>query len=184
MTSQTRWGGDPGAVAAAFLVALCLYLVVVVAFRAGKRRTVAELAPFDLAAVIAVGAVMGRTATGGNSVAVGLVAIVGLLVGHWAVSKLRRFLPVRNVVDHPTAVLVVDGRVQVEELRRAGLTPGDLEAALRSHGIRSLDEVSVAVFETRNGVSVLRSDGVAPLWDKLHSAPAGRREPSRRGEPG
>jgi uncharacterized membrane protein YcaP (DUF421 family) len=161
----TRWTDNPGAVAGACIVALFLYAVVVVAFRAGKRRTVAELAPFDLAAVIAVGAVMGRTATGGNSVAVGLAAIAGLMLGHGLVTRLRRYGPVRRAVDHPTAVLVLDGHVRTDALRSAGLTHGDLDATLRSQGIRSVDEVAVAVFETRSGVSVIRRGGDAPLWD-------------------
>lgn len=169
MTDEIWWSDSTAAVVAAFLVALVMYLGVVLAFRAGKRRTVAELAPFDLAAVIAVGAITGRTATGGNSVVVGVVAVLGLLVGHWAVSRSRRWRAVRRLVDQPTAVLVLDGRIQHRELRRSGLTRDDLDAALRSHGIRDLSEVAVAVFETRNGVSVLKPGGSAPLWDRITS---------------
>lgn len=151
----------------AFLVALGLYAFVVLAFRVGKRRTVAELAPFDLAAVIAVGAIVGRTATGGNPLTVGLTAVAGLLVGHAVVSRLRRVAAFRPLVDHPTSLLVVDGTVRPGELRRAGLTRGDLDAALRNHGIRDLSQVTVAVFETRNGVSILTERGPAPLWHRL-----------------
>jgi uncharacterized membrane protein YcaP (DUF421 family) len=165
--SADIWWADLSEVEAAFLVALVLYLGVVLAFRVGKRRTVAELAPFDLAAVIAVGAITGRTATGGNSVAVGVLAVLGLFTGHWVVARGRRWLPVRRVVDHPTAVLVLDGRIQDAELRRSGLTRDDLDATLRSHGIRDLREVAVAVFETRNGVSVLRPGPAASLWERI-----------------
>lgn len=169
MTGALWWTEPTAKVVAAFLVALGMYLGVVLAFRAGKRRTVAELAPFDLAAVIAVGAITGRTATGGNSVTVGVVAVLGLLAGHWAVSRARRWHTVRRLVDQPTAVLVLHGRVQHAELRRAGLTHDDLDATLRNHGIRDLSEVAVAVFETRNGVSVLRPGPSAPLWDRITS---------------
>jgi len=162
MTSSAWW--DAGR---AFLVALALYAFVVLAFRAGKRRTVAELAPFDLAAVIAVGAIVGRTATGGNPVAVGLTAVAGLLVGHAAVSRLRRLPAFRSLVDHPTSVLIVDGEVRPAELRRSGLTHEDLDAALRAHGVRDVAEVAIAVFETRNGVSILMERGPAPLWRRL-----------------
>lgn len=169
MTPEIWWGDPAATVVAAFAVALGMYLGVVLAFRAGKRRTVAELAPFDLAAVIAVGAITGRTATGGNSVAVGVVAVLGLLAGHWAVSRARRWRAVRRLVDQPTAVLILNGRIQHRELRRTGLTRDDLDATLRDHGIRDLSEVAVAVFETRNGVSVLRPGPDAPLWDRIAS---------------
>jgi uncharacterized membrane protein YcaP (DUF421 family) len=161
------WTQSPTTVVGALLVALALYLLVVLAFRVVKRRTVAELAPFDLAAVIAIGAITGRTATGGDSVLNGLLAIVGLLLGHWLVTRLRRFRSARAVVDQPTAVLVLDGRVQPDALRRSGMTMTDLQAVLRGHGVRSLDEVTAAVFETRNGISVLRASGDAPLWQHL-----------------
>jgi uncharacterized membrane protein YcaP (DUF421 family) len=169
VTAEIWWGDSTTKVVAAFLVALGMYLGVVLAFRAGKRRTVAELAPFDLAAVIAVGAITGRTATGGNSVAVGVVAVLGLLAGHWAVSRARRWRAVGGLVDQPTAVLVLDGRIHHRELRRTGLTRDDLDATLRNHGIRDMSEVAVAVFETRNGVSVLRPGPSAPLWDRITS---------------
>ena len=172
MSPTIWWASGVPALVAAFLVACGLYLAVVLAFRVGKRRTVAELAPFDLAAVIAVGAVTGRTATGGNSLATGALAILGLFTGHWVVVRARGWSVVRRLVDQPTAVLVVDGEVQGAELRRAGLTRADLEATLRHHGIRSIEEVSIAVFETRDGLSVLRRSGAAPLWDHLGQAQA------------
>lgn len=166
-TDTAGWWDDYGAVIRAFLVALALYAFVVVAFRLGKRRTVAELAPFDLAAVIAVGAIVGRTSTGGTPVLVGVTAIAGLLFGHAAVSHLRRLARFRALVDHPTTVLVLDGKVSTEGLRRSGLTRGDLDASLRAHGVRSVLDVTVAVFETRSGVSLLTHEGPAPLWRQL-----------------
>lgn len=170
VTPDIWWTDSGSVVVSAFLVALVLYFAVVLAFRFGKRRTVAELAPFDLAAVIAIGAIIGRTATGGDSVLVGVVAVLGLLIGHAIVSRTRHLRPVQKVVDQPTAVLVMNGQVRPEGLRRAGLTTADLEAALRASGCRSLEEVAVAVFETRHGVSVLRPGGAAPLWRGLEES--------------
>jgi len=160
----------PGPVAEplrALAVALLLYGIVVLLFRLGKRRTVAELAPFDLAAVIAVGAITGRTATGGNSLLVGIGAVLGLMLGHWVVSRLRRRSWFERLVDHPTSLLIVNGRFVDDELRRTGLTQADAQAALRSHGIRSMQEVTLAVFETRSGVSVLTGSEDAPLWQRV-----------------
>lgn len=57
MTLHITWVEPPGVLAGTPVVALGLYFAVVLAFRPAKRRTVAELAPFDLVAVIAVGAI-------------------------------------------------------------------------------------------------------------------------------
>jgi uncharacterized membrane protein YcaP (DUF421 family) len=100
-------------------------------------------------------------------VAVGLVAVAGLLVAHWLVSRLRRVPALRSIIDHPSAILVLDGKVQMEGLRRAGLTLTDLEAALRNQRVGDVRDVAIAVFETRHGVSVLVGATDAPLWQPV-----------------
>lgn len=164
---RVHWGDAPSTLVATFAVAVGLYLLVVLAFRVGERRTVAELAPFDLAAIIAIGAVVGGTATGRNSVAVGVTGVVGLLLAHAMVTRTRRLSGVRQLVDQAPVVLVRGGVVQPAGLRRAGLTDEDLRAALRARGVRDLQDVTLAVFETRSGVSVLLGTGPAPLWRDL-----------------
>ena len=163
------WADPVPTVAGAFGVAVGLYLLVVLAFRVSERRTVAELAPFDLAAIIAIGAVVGGTATGRNSVAVGVTAVAGLLLAHALVTRLRRLPGARRLVDQAPVVLVRSGVLQPDGLRRAGLTAQDLQAALRARGVRSLYTVELAVFETRTGVSVLLGPGPASLWDDLRA---------------
>ena len=96
-----RWSDPLPIVAGAFAVAVGLYLLVVLAFRIGERRTVAELAPFDLAAIIAIGAVVGGTATGRNSLAVAVTAVLGLLLAHALVTRLRRLPGARPVTGRP-----------------------------------------------------------------------------------
>lgn len=168
---QVRWGAPASSVMAAFGVAVGLYLLVVLAFRIGERRTVAELAPFDLAAIIAVGAVVGGTATGRNPVSIGVTAVAGLLLAHAAVTRLRRLSAVRRLIDQSPVVLICHGQVQPTGLRRAGLTRADLDASLRADGIRDLRDVEIAIFETRRGVSVLLGQAPAPLWHNLTNKP-------------
>lgn len=181
---QVHWTEPAQVVAGAFVVSVGLYLLVVLAFRLAERRTVAELAPFDLAAIIAIGATVGGTATGRNSVAVGVAAVAGLLLAHAGVARLRRQPSVRAVIDQSPVVLVRHGLVQPAGLRRAGLTPDDLDAALRARGVRRLPDVELAVFETRSGVSVLVGPEPAPLWQSLdrygRGPPRGPPSPHRR----
>lgn len=144
------------------------------AFRIGERRTVAELAPFDLAAIIAIGAVVGGTATGRNSITVGVAVVAGLLLAHALVTRLRRLPGARRLVDQSPVVLVRGGVVEPQGLRRAGLTHEDLSAALRARSVRDLHSVELAVFETRSGVSVLLGPAEASLWDDSQPRQRGR----------
>jgi len=142
--------------AAAAIKAVLLFLCAIVVLRLTERRTLAELAPFDWVAAVAVGAIVGRTATAADtSWLTGAVALTALMVAHTVVARLR-FLPVvRRVVDPPLLVLVRDGQVNRRNLRRCGLTNEDLAAILRQQGHLNIGDVHLAIFETKGRVSVL-----------------------------
>lgn len=140
------------------LKAVLLFALALAAFRVGERRTVAQLSPFDFVVAVALGAIIGRTATSGStSFLNGAVALLTLLLAHRIITALRRHTTVTNIVDQPPNVLVVDGQVRADGLARAGLTPGDVYALLRQHGIGDLSEVGVMLYETRGGVSLHRA---------------------------
>ena len=114
--------GDGRGAALAALKALVLFLTAVALFRITERRTLAELAPFDFVTAVAVGAIVGRTATAADtSFLTGAAALVTLLIAYAVVSRLR-FLPgMARLVDPPVRTLIRDGQVQRANLRRCGL---------------------------------------------------------------
>jgi uncharacterized membrane protein YcaP (DUF421 family) len=154
--TQVLFGDGRGALHAAVKV-LALFLTAAVALRLTQRRTLAEFTPFDWAAAVAVGAIIGRTATASDaSWLIGAAAIVTLLLTHSAVSWMR-FLPAfARWFDPPLRVLIEDGRVDRRNLRRCRMTQSDLDAVLRRHGYTSPEDVHLAVFEAKGGVSILR----------------------------
>lgn len=148
--------GDWHRAAAASLKALTLFATAAIAFRLTERRTLAEFAPFDWVAAVAVGAIVGRTATATDaSWLTGAAALLTVLVVHSAVARLRFIPAVRRLVDPPLRVLIQDGQVSRRNLRRCGLTDADLAAILRQHGHTVPDDVHLAVFEAKGAVSVL-----------------------------
>lgn len=147
-------GWRPAAYAA--LKAIALFITAATAFRLTLRRTLAEFTPFDWVTAVAIGAVVGRTATAaGTSWLTGSAALLALIAAHDIVARLR-FIPwVRRLVDPPVRVLVRDGQLDQANLRRCGLTREDLDAILRQHGHLTPTDVHLALFETRGVVSVL-----------------------------
>lgn len=133
-----------------------LFLTAVVAFRLTQRRTLAQLAPFDWVAAVAVGAIIGRTATATDaSFLTGAAALVALLVAHGVVTRLR-FLPgVSRFTDPPGLVLVRDGAVVTANLRRSGITDADLEVLLRERGAPPVTTIELAVLEPRGAVTLV-----------------------------
>ncbi|MEO9140405.1 MAG: YetF domain-containing protein [Jatrophihabitans sp.] len=150
--------GHAGALGWVALKAALLFILALAAFRVGERRTVAQLSPFDFVVAVALGAIIGRTATSSStSFLDGAVALLTLLLTHRIITALRRHTTVTHIVDQPPNVLIVDGELKPGGLARAGLTPGDVYALLRQHDVGDVSEVAVLLYETRGGVSLHRA---------------------------
>lgn len=150
------------------LSTVLIYLSVVVALRAGERRTLAEMSAFDFAVAVAVGSIIGRVSTAASpSYVQGLVALTALLAAHRAISYARvRSARLRRLMHRRPRVLVRDGRFLTEALRREHLTEEELIGTLRQCQVRSLDDIELVVMEAKGAFSVLRRQD-APLDDRL-----------------
>ncbi|BBX08213.1 DUF421 domain-containing protein [Mycolicibacterium aichiense] len=136
--------------------ALTLFVTAAGAFRVTQRRAIAEFTPFDWVTAVAVGAIVGRTATASDTAwLTGAVALVTLMSAHALIARMRFVPSLRRLVDPPLRVLIRDGEIDERNLRRSGLTRTDLDAALRQHGHDSPRDVHLALFEERGAVSVL-----------------------------
>ncbi|OBG59178.1 hypothetical protein A5702_07035 [Mycobacterium sp. E3339] len=143
----------------AAIKALALFLTAAAAFRLTLRRTIAEFTPFDWITAVAVGAIVGRTATAaGTSWLTGAAALLTLIAAHDIVARLR-FIPwVHRLVDPPVRVLIRDGQLDERNLLRCRLTHDDMDAILRQHGHQTTADVRLALFETKGVVSVFGTD--------------------------
>jgi uncharacterized membrane protein YcaP (DUF421 family) len=147
--------GDWHAAIYAAMKALAMFVTAAVTFRLTERRTIAAFRPFDWVTAVAVGAIIGRTATAAHtSWLTGAAALLTLIAAHAAVARLR-FIPwLRRLVDPPVRVLIREGRLDQPNLQRSRLTGADLDAILRQHGYESPREVRLAILESKGTVSV------------------------------
>ena len=107
------------------LKALLLYLTAVLGLRVGERRTLAQLSPFDFVAAVAVGAIVGRVPNAHDgSYLNGLATLATVLGAHAGLTRLRLRNGAARLLEHRPRLLVAEGRVLEDELRRCGLTRG------------------------------------------------------------
>jgi uncharacterized membrane protein YcaP (DUF421 family) len=107
-------------------------------------------------AAVAVGAIVGRTATASDaSWLSGAVALIVIALTHALLSWLRYLPKLRRFIDPPVLVLIRDGVVDRRNLRRCGMTEADLDAALRQHGRESPTGIHLAISEARGAISIL-----------------------------
>ncbi|OYN77488.1 DUF421 domain-containing protein [Mycolicibacterium sphagni] len=141
------------------LKALLLFAVAVVGLRLSQRRMLAELNVFDLVVTVAVGAIVGRTATSSTtSLATGAVALITLLVAHRIVTGLHRRGWLGGLLDRRPLILIVDGRLQPEGLGSAGLTRRDVYRMLRQSGEGDLAALQYVLYEDGGRLTMVRTD--------------------------
>jgi uncharacterized membrane protein YcaP (DUF421 family) len=110
-------------------------------------------------AAVAVGAIVGRTATASDaSWLTGTSALVSLLLAHAGLTRLRLIPGVHRFIDPPLRVLIHDGRVDHVNLARSGMSQDDLAAVLRQGGYRTPSEVHIAILESRGTVTFIPGD--------------------------
>ena len=149
--------------------ATLMYVTALVGLRLGERRTLAQWTIIDFATAVAMGAIVGRTAIAqGQSWIYGATALVTLVTIH-RVASLLRFRPLMGKLsDHRLRVLVRDGQMRADQLRKCGLTENDVIAQLRQRGIFDLADVGLAIYETKGTLTVVpreRSGQSLPLVD-------------------
>lgn len=125
----------------------------------------AELNVFDLVVTVAVGAIVGRTATSSTtSFATGAVALVTLLVIHRSVAFAHRRGWLGALLDRRPLVLLEHDRPQPRGLRSAGLTERDVYRLLRQAGESDPQALEYVLYEDRAKMTIVRPgqlDGAA-----------------------
>jgi uncharacterized membrane protein YcaP (DUF421 family) len=149
----TSWSN----VALVVVSTVSIYAAFVILVRVMGQRSLATMAAFDLALVVAVGSLIARTSLLRDpTLAQGLVALLTLFALQAAVAFLRRFAVVDHLVTTQPILLVKDGEVLHEQLRHARLLEKDLRQKLRLAGVGSLAAVQCAVLERNGVISVIR----------------------------
>lgn len=142
---------------AVFLSTTAMYVAMVVLVRLLGQRMLSGMSSSDLAAVVAFGAILGRASLGEAPVLGGGLVALLTLVGVQALAGALRVTKIgaRAVTTRPV-LLMADGQVLERQLRRAHVSPAELQSRLRIAGVRRYDEVAAVVHEPTGAISVLR----------------------------
>jgi uncharacterized membrane protein YcaP (DUF421 family) len=138
-----------------------IYLFLITILRLVGRRQLAQLSALDLVVVLLLGSAVETAMIHGDvSLAAGLVSAAVLLVLNRLLTLVFLRAPrLSHLVNGGPILLVHDGAVIEEHLRRVGLTHPDLDAALRSRGFASSHGVREAVLETDGSITVVGARG-------------------------
>lgn len=168
-----QYGLDWGDALRVVLSAAALYIFVLVLIRTLGQRAMANLSSFDFAAVVAIGAVVGRAILGYTpTLAAGGLALATLLTLQALTGQLRKFPRGRATINNKAYLLMAGSELIISNLRRTHVSENEVVEKLRLSGIRSRDEVACVILEVTGQISVLRA-GIAierDLLDNVKSA--------------
>jgi uncharacterized membrane protein YcaP (DUF421 family) len=139
-----------------------VYLVLLVALRLTGKRQLGQFTPFDFAVLLIVSNAVQNAMIGPDTSLVGgLIGAATLLALNYGLSFLTaryNFLG-REVLGDPT-VLINDGHLVTDNLRRERVDPDDVLMAMREHGVEDIGKVKHAILETDGTISVVTDDSV------------------------
>lgn len=137
-----------------------VYGVLLGGLRLAGKREIGQMTPFDLVVLLVISNSVQSAMVGADvSLAGGIVSAFTLLGANHVVGRLgRRFTWLRHELAGTPTLVVSDGRILDEHLRREGLTADDVLQALREHGIDDLRGVKAAVLEVDGTMSVIAAD--------------------------
>jgi uncharacterized membrane protein YcaP (DUF421 family) len=153
------------------------YLIVLAGVRLAGRRTVSQMSAFDVVITIALGSLLAQTSTSGTGLVRGLVGVAALLILQTSIGWVRRRFPLtQRWIDFTPRIVLEDGEVRRRALAGAidgpQITEEELRGMLRARGVRSMDDLSVAVLERTGELSVLQRDQAGPtrsgsVWGEI-----------------
>lgn len=134
-----------------------VYAALLVGLRLAGKREIGSMTPFDLVVLLVLSNAVQNAMVGTDtSLTGGLVAAATLLLLNRLVGRLGLRHPwlQRGLLGTPT-LLVHEGQLIEEHLRREGVTEDEVLQALREHGVDELNAVKTAILEVDGTISVI-----------------------------
>jgi len=147
---------------------IVIYLFLILSLRLAGKRELAQLNPFDLVVLLTISNTVQNAIIGeDNSVTGGLIGAATLLViNHAVVRYLYGHERIERFVEGDEDVLIEDGEIHTDRMRRELITEGELLSAARKQGFSRLADVDRATIEPGGTIVFLgRKAPVEPRRD-------------------
>lgn len=137
-----------------------VYLALALVIRLIPKRHTGNVSPNDLIALIVVGNLAGSAIVGeAKSVPDVLLLLAVVLAWDYAFNMAEYYLPHwRRVAQDSPTLLIHDGVLLKQNLKKEKLTEQELAASLRKRGIFEIERVRQAILEVDGQISVLEKE--------------------------
>ncbi len=144
------------------LKALLIFGAAIILLRIAGKRSLAETTVSEAVLRISIGAVLIQPLAlkdEWEAIYAGTLLIIGIVL----VAKIQIWLPKsRKFINGVPSVLVKDGKMKLEELKKARLTTDELQGSLRLKNIGNVEDVELAILESNGKISTTLKPNKAP----------------------
>ncbi|EAW37470.1 DUF421 domain-containing protein [Lyngbya sp. PCC 8106] len=136
------------------------YVVLIILLRVSGKRTLSKWNAFDFIVTIAFGSILGMILLAEDTsliqgiVGFGLLVILQLTVSWLSVNSEQ----MQALIKAKPTLLLYQGNMIAETLKKERITQEDVLAAIRSHGISAIENVEAVVLETNGNFSVIEKN--------------------------
>lgn len=133
------------------------YIIGVVVVRVGKSRLLGRVTPLDVIVGFMLGSILSRGIIGETALSSMVVSAFVLVFVHYVVTYIAcRWPAFDDLFKGNSRVLIENGQIQFDQLRKSHFSKNDLLEELRVHGIEDSHQVKRAIKERNGQVSVLK----------------------------
>lgn len=142
-----------------FVRALILYVVVFLVIRLMGKRELSKVQPFELAIIILIADLASAPmASRGISIFDGIIPIVTLLIAYLLFTIFTQSSnKAQDIICGTISILIKDGKILEQELKKQQYTVSDLMEQLREKDIFKVQDVKYAILETNGKLNVIKN---------------------------
>jgi len=136
-----------------------VYLFVILAIRLFGKKELSQLSIIDLVFILLISNSLQAAMIGNDTSLVGgLIAAGSLFIVNWLLKNLiYKSKRISETIQGSPIMLVYQGKVIYKHLEKAQISHGELEAAIREHGVKDIAAVDLAILEVDGNISILSS---------------------------
>ncbi len=137
-----------------------IYVFILFAIRLFGKREVAQLSITDLVLILLISNSVQNAMVGPDETLLGgIAAATTLFAANFVIGKLfYKSKTLTGLIEGHPIILIYEGKILEENLKRVEITREELEAVVREHGVEKINEVNIAILEIDGNISVLSND--------------------------
>ncbi|MBP6913046.1 MAG: DUF421 domain-containing protein [Candidatus Levybacteria bacterium] len=134
-----------------------IYLVIIIGLRVFGKKELTQLSITDLVFILLISnAVQSAMIGNDTSVLGGIIAALSLFVVNYLLKNVfYKSKRISEFFQGDPLMLVYHGKPIVDHMAKAKITMDELEAVVREHGVKNIQDVDLAVFEVDGNISIL-----------------------------